>query len=603
MCLRGVGAQGGELRRHVCPHVDPVSDVRARGPGLVERCCIEVARGQAQGRRGTDSGSDRLAGERRFELSRGPLREQGGGPHRPVHLEMVRMAVPALGVVADDDVGLLLVEHCPDASSDLEPVGVGEALRMLGVQSGVPIAELHEPSHAEGISRCGEFGRPSQGQVAGHARRRESSGTIGRDDEHDPLALGSGPCHGAGGEQRLVVRMRVHEHQRLAGAQRPGERDVGHWHIVAYGRGVRIAHVSDCYLPRTGGIETQVRALALQQASAGDEPMVITATAGASEAPDEIPVRRIAMDLPFDLPIHPRTRERVAQVLRENPVDVVHVHAGVVSPFAWGAVRAAHEVGLPCVVTVHSMWGPIATPGYAMSQSLGHWLDWGVKLSAVSQAAADRVHAALPSAGRVLVLPNGIDPGPWQVEPIAGAPGELRLVSVMRLAPRKRTLPMLRMVQMVHRSLLGSAHLSLTLVGDGPERAVAQRFIEREGLSGVVRLTGRLDRDGIRAQFASSDVFVQPSVRESFGLAALEARCAGLPVIAREQSGTTQFISDGVSGLIVESDGGMVRAILRLARDPELRARLAQHNRTTPPTQTWPTVLADVTAAYRAAGA
>ena len=373
---------------------------------------------------------------------------------------------------------------------------------------------------------------------------------------------------------------------------------------VSYGQEVRIAHVSDCYLPRTGGIETQVRALALQQAAAGHEVRVITATAGAGEVfsgreiIDGIPVDRVAARIPGSLPVHPRTRAHVSALLSGEPVDVVHVHAGVISPFAWGAVRAAHERRLPVLVTVHSIWGPIARPGFGASAALLRWTGWGVQLSAVSDTAAERIADALPSAGEILVVPNGIDPSRWDGYRVQGAPDELRLATVMRLAPRKRLIPLLRIADQARRALAGSTRVSLSIVGDGPERRRAEAFIRQHGLAADVSLLGRLDQAGIGEVFANADLYVQPSVRESFGLAALEARCAGLPVLARRQTGTTQFIRDGVEGLLVDSDADMARAIMRVARDRTLLERMAEHNRETPPDDTWPAVLTMVDAAY-----
>jgi anti-sigma factor RsiW len=53
-----------------------------------------------------------------------------------------------------------------------------------------------------------------------------------------------------------------------------------------------------------------------------------------------------------------------------------------------------------------------------------------------------------------------------------------------------------------------------------------------------------------------------------------------------------------VEGLLAADDRGMVEAIARIATDDALRERIAEHNRTTEPAQSWPTVLADVDAAY-----
>ena len=365
---------------------------------------------------------------------------------------------------------------------------------------------------------------------------------------------------------------------------------------------VRIAHVTDCYLPRTGGIETQVRALAMHQAAAGHDVSIITATPGAvrsgTEVIDAIPVRRITAKIPGDLPIHPRTRHHVAHALQENPVDVVHVHVGVISPFAWGAIRAAHQLTLPTVVTVHGIWGPIASPGYRLSDLVAKWSKWGVTVSAVSEVAALAIEQAVPALAPVFVLPNGIDVADWQLPARQHEPSTLNLVTVMRLAPRKRTLPLLKIVKAAQDRAGVNTRIHLRLIGDGPERSRAESFVQQQGLSDLVSFAGRLDHAGIREIFAMSDAYVQPSVKESFGIAALEARAAGLPVIARSQTGTTQFIRDHQEGLLAETDSGMASAIASLAADRALLAQLGEHNRTIAPEQSWPLVLARVDEAY-----
>jgi glycosyltransferase involved in cell wall biosynthesis len=173
-----------------------------------------------------------------------------------------------------------------------------------------------------------------------------------------------------------------------------------------------------------------------------------------------------------------------------------------------------------------------------------------------------------------------------------GSSAVLRAVSVLRLAPRKRVLPLLQLAAAASKS----APVELTIIGEGPVRRRAQAMAERLGLR--ARFTGRLGASEIRGVFSQSDVFVQPSVRESFGLAALEARSAGLPVVARSQTGTVDFIRNGVEGLLANDDAGMAAALVRLSRDEGLRAAIASHNLSTTPAEDWPNVLDQVDAAY-----
>lgn len=371
---------------------------------------------------------------------------------------------------------------------------------------------------------------------------------------------------------------------------------------------MRIVHVTDCYLPRTGGIETQVRSLALAQRDRGHDVRVVTASPGhdgvrsGPDLVDGIPVERIAMSLPGELPIHPRTRSLVAQSLRGRGADVVHVHAGVISPFAWGAVRAAHGLGVPTVVTVHSVWGPLARPAFRGSDALVRWTGWGVVLTAVSEAAAQPIRSALPRATRVGVLPNGIEPGDWRdTRPrVARDAGMLRVVSVLRLAPRKRAGALLRAISRAAVLLQTDVSVTATIIGDGPERQRAQRLAERLGVA--TDFTGRLTREAIKDRFRESDIFVQASVRESFGVAALEARTFGLPVIARLQTGTGDFVDSGVNGILAADDRGIADAIVRLGRDPRVLADMWDYNLDHLPDQTWDHVCALAGDYYREAG-
>ena len=343
-----------------------------------------------------------------------------------------------------------------------------------------------------------------------------------------------------------------------------------------------------------------MRALALAQSQVGHDVRIITATPGhgpvlgGQDSVDGLRVDRVVAHLPFELPVHPRTRHHLSGLLQRDPVDVVHVHAGVVSPFAWGGIRAALSVRVPVLATVHSVWDDAQRRMIAAAEGLVGWTARGVALSAVSELAASHVEAAL--GVHVAVTPNGIDPEAWRVSSRTAYTGVLRVTSVMRMAPRKRTEPLVRMLASAIARQEGA--LTATLVGDGPDRARAERLARRLGVEESIKFTGRLDRSRILAVFGDSDVYIQPSVKESFGIAALEARTAGLPVVARSQAGTSQFIHEGVEGLLASDDEGMIDALVRLAREPDLRERLAQHNRSTLPLETWPIVLAAVERAY-----
>jgi phosphatidylinositol alpha 1,6-mannosyltransferase len=370
---------------------------------------------------------------------------------------------------------------------------------------------------------------------------------------------------------------------------------------------MKVAHISDCYLPRLGGIEVQVTELTRRQAAAGYDVTVFTATPGHDvrqgvEHLNGVTVNRVTARMPFELPVHPRTSHHLVPLLKQLKPDVVHVHLGVVSPFAWGGIRSAVKVGIPTLVTVHSVWGTAAKSGYGMADNLIHWSASGVVPAAVSEVAASRIRAA-GSGIPVAVTPNGVDSTDWSPEgreiPKQPDPSQpVKFVSAMRLAPRKRSMQLLEMFSAAREKLGGRRRITLSIAGDGPHATQLAGYVESHGLKSDVNLLGRLERPRLRELYVDSDVFVQPSVKESFGLAALEARSTGLPVIARAQTGLTEFVHQGVEGLLVVDDEDMTRAMVRLSLDDQLRIGMQRHNTDTEPAQTWPNVLSDVAAAY-----
>ncbi|PZG29588.1 glycosyl transferase [Spongiactinospora gelatinilytica] len=358
---------------------------------------------------------------------------------------------------------------------------------------------------------------------------------------------------------------------------------------------MRILHVSDCYLPRLGGIEVQVADLTATQAKAGHEVEVATATPG-----EALPgVHRVVAPMPFDLPVHPFGVGHMLRLLAARRPDVVHVHAGAISPFAWMAARAAARARMPLVVTVHSMWDPVTKGVYGLLGEAAGWRRWGLVGTAVSEAAARPIRAVAGRGVPVHVVSNGLDISGWRPSgPVrrAAPGGPVHVVAVGRLAPRKHPVRLLKLLQIAARRTPG---LRATIVGDGPAKAAMERHVRGHGMSGWVTLPGRQSREQIRDLLAEADIFVAPAPRESFGLAALEARAAGVPVVARAQSGVADFVRPYKEGLLGRDVDEMAACVAKLAADHELREQIAAHNRETEPVQcSWPAVLSGFERCY-----
>jgi glycosyltransferase involved in cell wall biosynthesis len=362
---------------------------------------------------------------------------------------------------------------------------------------------------------------------------------------------------------------------------------------------MRIAHVTDFYLPRLGGIEMHVSDLARRQHAMGHDVTIVTSSPaeGQVDPADAPAVVRVTESFRRPRAIHPRAPFAGARVLLHGDFDVVHVHAGVGSPLAfWAALRCA-RAGIPTVVTVHSLWA-WAHPIFRTLNLIAGFSRQPIRWTGVSEAAAEQVRRVVRSGGAVTVLPNGIDPERWDVEPAPRSADDVLLVGVMRLAVRKRPKQMLKMLRAARATVPDDVRMRAVVVGDGPARPALERYLRRHAMTDWVSLPGRQDRDQIRDLYRRADVFVAPADLESFGIAALEARCAGVPVVAKAGNGIAEFVRDGRDGLLVADDEAMTQALIRLCTSPLLRRGLAGHGESRTSPVSWSSTLDLTEAAY-----
>jgi glycosyltransferase involved in cell wall biosynthesis len=226
-----------------------------------------------------------------------------------------------------------------------------------------------------------------------------------------------------------------------------------------------------------------------------------------------------------------------------------------------------------------------------------------VALNAVSTMAAARVSAAARGA-IVEVVPNGVDAAWWRpaTERADAAPRHpVHVVSAMRLVSRKRPMATLGVLRGARSILDPAVPLRATIVGEGPQRRLMERYLRTHRLEWV-ELPGRVDKEELRRLHQGADVYLTAARLEAFGIAPLEARAAGVPVVAPRGTGVDDFVVDGVDGLLAGSDVALAGALARLAGDDGLRARLRAHLLATAPAQDWSGVLAATLGEYHRAG-
>jgi glycosyltransferase involved in cell wall biosynthesis len=336
---------------------------------------------------------------------------------------------------------------------------------------------------------------------------------------------------------------------------------------------VRILHVTDTYQPTVGGIEVLVESLAGRQAAAGHEVTVLTRT------PRQGPTG-----------FQPETGVVVSRDVSElrrlvGSADVVHAHVSAFSPLSLRSAEVAAGGGTPVVATVHSMWGN-AWPIVRTVAGLRRWRSLPIQWAAVSEAAAGPVTRVVGAP--VLVLPNAVDTARWApAERVGDRTEDVTVVSVQRMTSRKRPVPLLGMLKRARALVPPEVRLRAVLVGDGPQLREVQRRIASSGLESWVSAPGSLSHPQLRSLYRGAEIFIAPATRESFGIAALEARTSGLAVVAHAATGVPEFVAHGVDGLLAEDDREMAEQLALLCRDPSLLDGVIAHNRSHRPAFDW----------------
>jgi len=153
-----------------------------------------------------------------------------------------------------------------------------------------------------------------------------------------------------------------------------------------------------------------------------------------------------------------------------------------------------------------------------------------------------------------------------------GTPGRLRVLCVSRLIQRKGIDAAVEAVALAREVEPG---ITLDIVGTGPEEASLRERARRA--PGAIRFHGFVDQAGLPELYRDADAFAFPSRYDQFGVVALEAAAAGLPLVASPYAGaTTDLVVDGRSGFVVDPDdpATMADRLVRLARDPDERLAL-----------------------------
>lgn len=281
------------------------------------------------------------------------------------------------------------------------------------------------------------------------------------------------------------------------------------------------------------------------------------------------PVHAVAMRSEFDVV----AGRRIALIARDGNLQILHAHSG--HALALGLWARFFERRLRLVASRRVDF-PIRNHFLSRLKYSAGILD---RIVCVSQA----VHAQLLADGvppdKLVIIPSGIDtrrfagirPPPHFRRSLGIPSGHLVIGTVAALADHKDYPTLLRAARLV---LDAEPDISFVAVGDGPLHKQVTALARELGLGKRFLFTGF--REDIGSFLKVFDVFVLASKTEGLGTSVLDAQALALPVAACRAGGIPEIIADRETGLLVPTGdpAALAAALLELARDPDLRAKL-----------------------------
>ena len=245
---------------------------------------------------------------------------------------------------------------------------------------------------------------------------------------------------------------------------------------------------------------------------------------------------------------------KIIDVVRYEQLDIVHVHYAI--PHAISGYLAKeilkNEKNVQLVTTLHGTDITLIGLEPTFLPLVKFSLDQSDAVTAVSKFLADKTLSGFKTLHEPIVIPNFVDTKLYyrmectKIRSQIAPNGEKILMHVSNFRPVKRILDTIY----IAHDILKTMPIKLVLVGDGPDRAEAERVSRELEIHEHVRFLGK--QNALPEILSIADIFLMPSQSESFGLAALEARACGVPVIGTNLGGIPEVITHSENGYIAE---------------------------------------------------
>ncbi|MBN8860472.1 MAG: N-acetyl-alpha-D-glucosaminyl L-malate synthase BshA [Sphingobacteriales bacterium] len=241
----------------------------------------------------------------------------------------------------------------------------------------------------------------------------------------------------------------------------------------------------------------------------------------------------------------------MVDVVKNNNIDLLHVHYAIPHASAAYMAKQILEKGgryVPVITTLHgtdiTLVGRDKTYAPVVAFSINH----SDAITAVSENLKEETYKIFNIEKDIQVIYNFVDVQRFRKKPIDAfrkviAPDNERIIMH---ASNFRKIKRIEDVIYIFKKLNETIPSRLLLVGDGPERPMAEALCRELDLCDDIRFVGK--QQDMEEIFAIADLFLLPSEYESFGLSALEAMAGGAPVVATNVGGLPEIIKQGENG-------------------------------------------------------
>jgi N-acetyl-alpha-D-glucosaminyl L-malate synthase BshA len=266
---------------------------------------------------------------------------------------------------------------------------------------------------------------------------------------------------------------------------------------------------------------------------------------------------------------------KMVDVVKYEKLDLLHVHYAI--PHATSAYLAkqilkCHGINIPVITTLHGTDITIVGKDASLAPVVTFSINESDGVTTVSEDLRKDTYEAFEIKKEIEVIPNFVDLERFKKQPkehfkrIICPNDEKLLVHTSNFRKVKRIEDIIKVFAKLKKQIPSK----LLLVGDGPERGPMEQLSRDMNLGEDVRFVGKLD--AIEEVLSVADLFLMPSEKESFGLAALEAMACEVPVISSNTGGLPELNIQGITGFLsnVGDVDDMVKNALFILQDENL---------------------------------